>query len=108
MYNLNTSKILSDNIILKPNLSLELENKNSSYLFIYFNQKFLINKIDNSIVLTNMNVRISQIYKNKDILKLGNIDFLLYNNCTLLIPLVTSKIYDNSYGVSFNYYVPRI
>ena len=95
-------------IILKNNWSLELDNKNSSYLLLYLNQKYLINKIDNSLVLTNMNTRNSQIYKNKDIFKIGNNDFLLYNNCTLLIPLVTTKIYDNNYGVSFNYYVPKI
>ena len=108
LFNLNTSKILNENIITKNNLSLELDNKNSSYLFIYLNQKYLINKIDNNLVLTNMIVRNSQVYKNKDIIKIGNVDFIIYNNCTLLIPLITNKIYDNNYGVSFNYYVPRI
>jgi hypothetical protein len=108
LFNLSSSKILNENIITKNNLSLELENKNSSYLFQYLNQKYLINKIENTLVLTNMNIRNSQIYKNKDIIKIGNIDFIIYNNCTLLIPLITTKIFDNSYGVSFNYYVPRI
>jgi len=72
------------------------------------NQKYLINKINNSIVLTNMLNKNSQIIKNKDTFKLGQYDFLLYNDSTLLIPMIQKKIFDNSYGVAFNTYIPRI
>ena len=50
----------------------------------------------------------SQIIKNKEIFKLNNLDFILYNDATLLIPMMNKKIFDNSYGVSFNLYLPRI
>jgi hypothetical protein len=75
---------------------------------IYLNQKYLINKINNTIVLTNMFTKSSQIIKNKEIFKLNNLDFILYNDATLLIPMMNKKIFDNSYGVSFNLYLPRI
>ena len=104
--NLNDAKIL--NFIGKDNVAFELNKENSSYLIMYMNQKYLINKINNSIILTNMFNKKSQIIKNKENFKLGLNDFILYNNSTILIPMINKKIFDNNYGVSYNMYIPRI
>ena len=106
--NLFKSKIHDSNIVNKFNLSYELEKHNSSYIFSFFNQKYLINKINNSIVLTNLLNRSSQIIKNKDNFKIGNYDFILFNESTIIIPMLNKKIFDNNYGTSYNLYVPRI
>ena len=106
--NLYQSKILENNIINKSNISFELSNLNSSYLIIFFNQKYLINKNNNTIILTNLFYKKSQVIKNKENFKLGNYDYMLYNDCTLFIPVINKKIYDNNYGTSFNMYIPKI
>jgi hypothetical protein len=104
--NLYQSKISENNIIYKQNLAFELNKSNSSYLINYFNQKYLINKIDNMVIVTSLFNKKSQIIKNKDNFKLGNYDYMMYNNCTLFIPMINKKIYDNNYGTAFNTYVP--
>ena len=106
--NLYQSKIVENNIINKSNIAFELENINSSYLIMYFNQKYLINKVDNTIILTNLSNKKYQIIKNKENFKLGLYDYMLYNDSTLLIPMINKKIFDNSYGTSYNMYVPKI
>ena len=103
--NLFTSKIY--NIVNQSNIAFELEKENFSYLFIFFGQKYLINKINNTIILTNLFNRSSQIIKNKDNLKIGNYDYILYNDCTLIFPVLNKKIFDNSYGTSYNLYIPK-
>jgi hypothetical protein len=108
MLNLYNHKIPEANFINKTNLSFQLENNNSSYLLLFMNQKILINKINNNIVFTNLINKNSQILKNKDNFKIGNYDFLIYNDCTLIIPVTNQKIFDNNYGTSYNLYIPKI
>jgi hypothetical protein len=105
--NLYQSKIIDNNIINNQNISFELDNINSSYLIIYFSQKYLINKVNNTIILTNLFNKKTQIIKNKENFKLGMNDYMLYNDATLLIPMINKKIYDNNYGTIFNMYIPK-
>jgi hypothetical protein len=104
--NLFKTKVEECNTINKNNLSLELDEENSSYLILYMNQKYLINKINSTIVLTNLVNRNSQIIKNKDNFKIGLNDFILYNNASIIIPATVSRFFDNNYGTSFNVYTP--
>ena len=99
------SDIFDINIINKLNISLELDEQNSSYLVILFGQKYLLIKNNNQLIITNLLTRKSNIYKNKDNFKIGNYDYTFYNN--LLIPVSIKKIFDNNYGTSFNIYIPR-
>ena len=108
MLNLYKHEVPETNFINKTNLSFQLENNNSSYLIVFMNQKILLNKINNNIVYTNLINKNSQILKNKDNFKIGNYDFLIYNECTLIIPVTNQKIFDNNYGTSYNLYVPKI
>ena len=102
-------KIPESNIINnKFNLAFELEKDNSSYLILFMNQKYLINKINNNILITNLLNKNYQIIKNKDNFKIGIYDYILYNDSTLIIPMINKKIFDNSYGTSYNMYIPRI
>ena len=108
--NLNYANLFStkiDNIINQSNVAFELERENLSYLFIFYGMKYLINKINNSIVITNLSNRSSQIIKNKENLKIGNYDYVLYNDSTLIFPVSSKKIYDNIYGTSYNLYIPK-
>ena len=107
MLNLYKHEVPETNFINKSNLSFQLENNNSSYLIVFMNQKILLNKINNNIVYTNLINKNSQILKNKDNFKIGNYDFLIYNECTLIIPVNNQKIFDNNYGTSYNLYIPK-
>ena len=111
-YNLNFSnlyktKILESNIIQNFDLSIELSKDNLSYLIKLGTYKYLINKINNNIVLTNLFNKDSQILKNKDNFKLGNFDFILYNDCTLLMQVINKTYFDNNYSRTFNVYIPK-
>ena len=106
--NLYTTEISKNNLINNHLLTFNLETKNNSYLVNVLNQKYLINKINNSIVLTNLISKNSQIIKNNDVFKIGNYDFLLYANSTLIIPVINKKIFDNRYGTSYNAFIPRV
>ena len=107
MLNLYKHEVPETNFINKSNLSFQLEYNNSSYLIVFMNQKILLNKINNNIVYTNLINKNSQILKNKDNFKIGNYDFLIYNECTLIIPVNNQKIFDNNYGTSYNLYIPK-
>jgi len=104
--NLYQSSIMENNIINKSNISFELNNNNSSYLILFFNQKYLINKVNHTIILTSLSNKKSQVIKNKENFKLGNYDYMLYNDGCILIPMMNKKIYDNNYGTSYNLYIP--
>ena len=106
--NLYKSKVLKENIINKNNIAFQLEEHNSSYLILNMNQKYLINKINNIVIVTNLFNKTSQTVKNKDNFKMGNSDFMLYNNSLLIIPMSNKKIFDNNYGTSYNVYLPRL
>ncbi len=106
--NFTTTPISKLNIINGTNIAMELEKENSSYIFLYMNQKILVNKISNTIVVTNILSKKSFIVKNKESFKLGNYDFTLYNDATLILPVIVSKIFDNNYGIAFNKYVLRV
>ena len=105
--NLFRTKIDNKNIINKHNIAFELNNTNSSYLILYYNQKYLINKLSNTLVITNLLNRQSQVVKNNDTFKLGFNNYMLYNS-SLLIPMINKKIFDNNYGTTFNMYYPNI
>jgi len=106
--NLYNTSIPECNNINNISLCIELRNENLSYLTLFFNQKYLINKIDNSITLINLSLKRAQILKNKDVFKIGNHDYLLLNNCTFFIPMINKKNFDNNYGTSFNFLIPRL
>lgn len=106
--NLYTSQIQENNILLNLNLSIELGKDNLSYLIKIGNQKYLINKTNNSIVLTNLFNKNSQIIKNKENFKIGMLDYILYNDCTLLIQVTNQTYFDNRYGRTISVYTPKI
>jgi hypothetical protein len=104
--NLYKTKVYDCNIINNINISLELETFNSSYLILFFNQKYLIIKNNNIVIITNLNTHKSDVIKTNDNFKIGNNDYTLYNG-TLLLSMVNKKIFDNNYGTSYNIYLPR-
>jgi hypothetical protein len=105
--NLFKTNISKNNIINNTNISFELKSENASYLINFFNEKYLINKVTNTIVLTNLLNKKSQIIKNGDNFKLGNNDYILYNDATVIISAMNKQIFDNNYGTSYNLYIPK-
>jgi hypothetical protein len=105
--NLFKTNISKNNIINNTNISFELKSENASYLINFFNEKYLINKVTNTIVLTNLLNKKSQIIKNGDNFKLGNNDYILYNDATVIIFAMNKQIFDNNYGTSYNLYIPK-
>jgi hypothetical protein len=105
--NLFKTNISKNNIINNTYISFELKSENASYLINFFNEKYLINKVTNTIVLTNLLNKKSQIIKNGDNFKLGNNDYILYNDATVIISAMNKQIFDNNYGTSYNLYVPK-
>jgi hypothetical protein len=46
--------------------------------------------------------------KNKEIFKLGQSDYLLTNQCSMLVPMESKKYFDNSYGTTKNFFIPKM
>ena len=59
--------------------------------------------------LTFINLQTKNIVSvnNKDYFKLENINYLLANNGSLIIPVETKKFFDNNNGTSYNVFVPK-
>ena len=108
MYNLNNSIILKENIINDNKISLVLENKNSSYLLNYFNQTYLFNKVNEKLLITNLKNKKTLVLKTNSFFKFSNNSFYLTNDCSLIMPIMNKKIYDNNIGQSINYFEPVI
>jgi hypothetical protein len=98
--------IIPERNYIKQNITYQLENVNSSYLLVFRKQKYLVNKINNTLVIINLVNKSSVIAKNNSNFKLDNYDYVLYNNGTLMIPVINKRIYDNSYGMAYNMYLP--
>jgi len=98
--------IIPERNYIKQNITYQLENVNSSYLLVFRKQKYLVNKINNTLVIINLVNKSSVIAKNNSNFKLDNYDYILYNNGTLMIPVINKRIYDNSYGMAYNMYLP--
>ena len=60
-------------------------------------------------MLTFINLQTKNIISvnNKDYFKLENINYLLANNGSLIIPVETKKFFDNNNGTSYNVFVPK-
>ena len=108
MYNLNKAKILKENFIKDFKLSIVLEKKNSSYLISYLNQIYLLNKVNDNLLITNLKNKKTLVLENNNFFKLSNYNFYLTSNCTLIIPITNKKIYNNNNGMAVNYFEPII
>jgi hypothetical protein len=108
MYNLNKAKVLKENIINDYKLTLLLENKNSSYLINYFKFNYLINKVNDKLLITNLKNKKTLVLRNNSFFKLLNYNFYLINNCSLIIPITNKKVYNNNNGMAMNYFEPII
>jgi hypothetical protein len=103
--NLYHAEVHPKNYIHSNLLALELEPENLSYLVYYYGVKYLLIKIDQEILLI-------QIQKNRTVesihiqtqpsppksFKWTTNTYQAFQNGTLLIPIDQKKIYDNMYG----------
>ena len=108
IYNLNKVKILKENIIQNDKESILLETKNSSYLLDYFNNTYLLNKVDNKLLITFLKNKKTIILNDNSFFKLSNYNFYVTFKCTLLVPIINKKIFNNKNGQQINYFEPNI
>ncbi len=108
IHNLFNSKFHKENIIKNNNISLKIENINSSYLLLYINNLYLLNKIDELLIITNLKNKKSVQIKNNNYFMLSNNIFYLLENCTLLLPISNKKELNKDSGIIYNYYTPLI
>ena len=57
--------------------------------------KLLIKIVRNSIILTNINNNISIVVHNEKYFSIGNNEYILTNNCKLIVPVENKKVYNN-------------
>jgi hypothetical protein len=120
-YNLNTVKIspikqntnLVNQVIEDSNIftsydnAIELDNNNNNYIILLNKIKYLVNKKETVLTFINLQTKNILSVNNKDYFKLENINYLLANNGTLIIPVETKKFFDNNNGTSYNVFVPK-
>ncbi len=120
-YNLNTVKIspikqntnLVNQVIEDSNIftsydnAIELDNNNNNYIILLNKIKYLVNKKETVLTFINLQTKNILSVNNKDYFKLENINYLLANNGSLIIPVETKKFFDNNNGTSYNVFVPK-
>ena len=106
--NLFQSVIEKENRINQKNISLQLQSENSSYLLLYLENPYLLNKIDHSLIITNLKNRKSIQVNNQQYLLLGNCTFYLTENCSLLIPLIIKQEMNDHSGKMSHQFLPYI
>lgn len=106
--NLFQSIIEKENRISQKNISLQLESENSSYLLLYLENPYLLNKIDDSLIITNLKKRKSIQVNNQQYLLLSNCTFYLTENCSLLIPLMIKQEMNEHSGKMSHQFFPYI
>ena len=120
-YNLNTVKITpikqntnlvnqvieDSNIFTSYDNAIELDNNNNNYIILLNKIKYLVNKKETVLTFINLQTKNIVSVNNKDYFKLENINYLLANNGSLIIPVETKKFFDNNNGTSYNVFVPK-
>ena len=91
----------------KMNLTIELDENDKNYIIQLNKSKYLINKKNTVITFINLATKQILSYNNKDYFKLENVNYMLGNNSTLIIPLEPKKYFDNSNGMTYNILVPK-
>ena len=108
MYSIQNSPILKENIIQNHKVALMLDNKNSSYLFLYKNNKYLLNKVGQQVLLTKLQNKKTIILKNNCFFKILNNNYYITNNNTLMVPINNKQFFDNSQNKMVQFFEPYI
>jgi hypothetical protein len=105
--NLNNEVIDKTNIFTNYDNAIELDNKNMNYLILFNKTKYLVNKKDTVITFINLQNKNIITVNNKEYFKLENVNYLLTNNSSLIIPVENKKVFDNNNGTSYNVLIPK-
>ena len=105
--NLTNEVIDKTNIFTNYDNAIELDNKNMNYLILFNKTKYLVNKKDTNLTFINLQNKNIISINNKEYFKLENVNYLLTNNSTLIIPVENKKIFDNNNGTSYNVLIPK-
>jgi hypothetical protein len=105
--NLTNQVIEKSNIFTNYDNSIELDNKNMNYLILFNKTKYLVNKKDTNLTFINLQNKNIISINNKEYFKLENVNYLLTNNSTLIIPVENKRLFDNNNGTSYNVLIPK-
>jgi len=105
--NLINQVIDKSNIFTNYDNAIELDNKNMNYLIMFNKTKYLVNKKDTNLTFINLQNKNIISINNKEYFKLENVNYLLTNNSTLIIPVENKRLFDNNNGTSYNVLIPK-
>ena len=108
LLNVNKIKINETNIINNSMVSytFEIQSIDANYLISYLNQRYLLMKENGILYIMNIYTKKYQTIKNKEYFKLVNNDYMVYNDLTLIVPMIYKKIYNNHYGTLYSVFLP--
>ncbi len=106
--NIYIQPVLQSNKVDRMNMAVNVPELNKYYLMSHMNQKYLFYRNAQALIITNIQNRNTKMIRNKEIFKLGNNDYLLTNQCSMLVPMETKKYFDNSYGTTKNFFIPKM
>jgi hypothetical protein len=78
-----------------------------NYLILFNKTKYLVNKKDTVLTFINLQNKNIISINNKEYFKLENVNYLLTNNSTLIIPVENKRLFDNNNGTSYNVLIPK-
>ncbi len=105
--NLLSTPIPSQNQLPDAPVGIEMIDENQTYLVQMKHQKILVRKNGRQISFINLSNKQNVSNYNTDRIKWNSFDYVLFNNHTLMVPLVLHKVYDNQSGAELNYYLPK-
>jgi len=105
---INQESISVNNNIEKENMSIHVPEMNQYYLIKFKNTKFLLYRMNQTLIITNIQTKNSKIVKNKEMIRILSYNFILTNHASLLVPMEQKRFFDNHYGTTVSTFVPKV
>jgi hypothetical protein len=105
---INQESISVNNNIEKENISIHVPEMNQYYLIKFKNTKFLLYRMNQTLIITNIQTKNSKIVKNKEMVRILSYNFILTNHASLLVPMEQKRFFDNHYGTTVSTFVPKV
>jgi hypothetical protein len=96
-----------NNNIEQENISIHVPEMNQYYLIQFKRTKFLLYRMNQTLIITNIQTKNSKIVKNKEMVRILSYNFILTNHASLLVPMEQKRFFDNHYGTTVSTFVPR-
>jgi len=105
---INQESISVNNNIEQENISIHVPEMNQYYLIKFKNTKFLLYRMNQTLIVTNIQTKNSKIVKNKEMVRILSYNFIVTNHASLLVPMEQKRFFDNHYGTTVSTFVPKV